>query len=210
MLKTEKGSFGYLSQKKKTEAIKTLILFAIPLALFIAGLIATGTRRNLLTIIAVLGFLPASKYAVLLIMYLKSHGIGAADHEIVESALQKHAQEDGIGDELIVLYDLVFTTQEHTYEVPAMYLYGGSACGYLMQQKSRDEKTKKKKDAADLSASLEKHLTNCLKKDGQDVNVKIFESFEIFTRRLVEQKPLEKADVKTAKAIRRVLFQVSL
>ncbi len=215
MKRAQKGEYGYLAYKKKIESIKTVIYFAIPLALFFAGLIATGTKKNLLTLVAVLGILPASKNAVLMIMYLKSRPIGETVYETMESALQKTGE--AVLSNMAVLYEMVFTTQEHTYEVPCIYVYAGSVCGCLAPSGSlkkkdgnKKEGKKKKKTTDSLQASLEKHLEQTLKREGISVNVKIYDGQEAFIKRINELKPLEKAADTPIKAIAKVLKDISL
>ena len=211
MKKVSKGAYGYLARRRKTETIKTILYFLIPLALFAAGILTTGTRRNLLTIVAVLGILPASKNAVLLIMYLKSHGISAADHTIITSTINK--DETGVKDALILLEDMVFTTREVTYEVPAIILYGGSMLGYLspqQQKKVKEQQAAGKGDMQKLLQDLEKHLETTMKKENLSVNAKIYEGIEPFTKRILEIKPLEHADRSKSEAAARVLADISL
>ena len=59
-----KGTSGYLRTQKNYEILRTVLYFAISLSLFIAGRVTTGSRENLLTIVAVLGCLPACKSLV--------------------------------------------------------------------------------------------------------------------------------------------------
>ena len=54
-----RGTRGYLRTQKIYEILRTVLYFAISLSLFIAGWVSTGSRENLLTIVAVLGCLPA-------------------------------------------------------------------------------------------------------------------------------------------------------
>ena len=63
-----KGCYGYLTRQKKKEIIKTVLFFALSLSVFAIGYATTGTKKNLLTIVAMLGFLPASKSMVSMIM----------------------------------------------------------------------------------------------------------------------------------------------
>ena len=44
-----KGTRGYLRTQKNYEIIRTVLYFAISLALFITGWVSTGSRENLLT-----------------------------------------------------------------------------------------------------------------------------------------------------------------
>ena len=64
MTKVIKGEPGYLDYKKKAEIIRTVIYFALVAAIFILGYSQAHTRLNLMTVVAVLGCLPASKALV--------------------------------------------------------------------------------------------------------------------------------------------------
>ena len=66
-----KGTRNYLNTQKKYEILRTVLYFSISLSLFAAGYIQTGSRGNLLSIVAVLGCLPASKSAVGAIMFFR-------------------------------------------------------------------------------------------------------------------------------------------
>ena len=66
-----KGTSGYLRTQKNYEILRTVLYFAISLSLFIAGWVTTGSRENLLTIVAVLGCLPACKSLVEMFMFLR-------------------------------------------------------------------------------------------------------------------------------------------
>ena len=64
MKKTEKGMPGYLNYKRKIEIIRTLAYFGIVIAILLLGYFQTGTKLNLLTVVAIVGCLPASKALV--------------------------------------------------------------------------------------------------------------------------------------------------
>lgn len=187
MHKIERGQAGYINYKKKTEIIKTVLLFAIPLALFAAGLLATKSRLNLLTIVAVLGMLPASKSAVSMIMYLKSHSISKDTYDAVASYAQP----------LTGAFDNVFTTYEKTYEVPSLVIRSGNVCGLTAQKYP-------------TVSALEKHLTDCIKKEGYHVNVKMFDSVDAYRTRLESLARLEESQPDKDAAVLHILFEVSL
>ena len=69
-----RGTRGYLRTQKIYEILRTVLYFAISLSLFIAGWVSTGSRENLLTIVAVLGCLPACKSLVEMFMFLRYRG----------------------------------------------------------------------------------------------------------------------------------------
>ena len=60
-MKIEKGKPGYLKAQRDKLLIQTLIEFGIVIALLVIGYVQTGTKLNLLTLVAILGCLPASK-----------------------------------------------------------------------------------------------------------------------------------------------------
>ena len=102
-----KNAYGYIDSQKKYEIIRTLVYFGISLSLFIAGYIATKSKTNLLTVVAVLGCLPASKSLVSMIMFLRHHSCSQKVYDAV-SAVSKDLEQ---------LYDLVFTTEKFTYVI---------------------------------------------------------------------------------------------
>ena len=53
-------------------------MFGISLAIYLAGYLTVHSNKNLLTIVAVLGCLPASKSAVSMIMFLRAKGCSEA------------------------------------------------------------------------------------------------------------------------------------
>lgn len=182
-----KGTKDYINSQKKYEIIRTLLYFGISISLFVAGYIQTGRKANLLTIVAVLGCLPASKSAVSVIMFLrfKSCGKDAA------SEIEKHCQG------LHVLYDMVFTSYQKNYVVSHLAVQGNTVCGYS-----------EKPDF--LENDYYKHIDNILKMDGlKDVTVKVFTDLKKYTDRLEQMKELE-ADEGRTEAVIATLKSVAL
>ncbi len=167
-----KGTKNYINSQKKYELIRTLIYFFIPLSLFIAGYVTTKTKVNLLTIVAVVGVLPACKSLVGAIMFLKHHSLSKENTEIIEAV--KH--------ELPELYDMVFTTYDKTHVVGHMVIAGNTVCGF-----SEDKNFKEKE--------FQTHIQNVLKTDGyKNITVKIFTDINKYTERLEQLKDLEMDD----------------
>ena len=61
MKKVKKGNYGYIRYERKKRLLVTLVMFAIPLVIYVTGYIQTKTRLNLFTFVAILGCLPASR-----------------------------------------------------------------------------------------------------------------------------------------------------
>ena len=163
-----KGTSGYLRTQKNYEILRTVLYFAISLSLFIAGWVTTGSRENLLTIVAVLGCLPACKSLVEMFMFLRYKGCNEQD------AAQIAAHTDG----LTGLYDMVFTSYEKNYVIHHITICGNTLCGYTSDPKFAEQ-------------AFYKHIQNILKKDNyREVTVKIFHDLDKYLKRCEQLKDL--------------------
>lgn len=143
MTRAVKGNYGYLKAKRLTVLIKTIIFFAISLALFIAGCITTGKKENLLTIVAVLGCLPACKSMVNTIILFRASGCSR----------QARAAIYPLEGRLIGMYDMYFTSYQKNFAISHMIVEGNIILGYT--------------ESADCDpASCQEHLQNMLKQGG--------------------------------------------
>lgn len=126
--KLQKGMYGFLNERKIREVIKTVALFGISLAIYFTGLIQTGSNENLLTILAVVGMLPASKAAVSMIMVLR--------YKSVNAALPEHIGPVTTG---MVFYDLMFVLNEKVVKTDCIYLHESSIVVYTENSKMEDK-----------------------------------------------------------------------
>lgn len=158
----KKGTYGYIGRQRRWEIIKTVVMFGISISLYIAGYIATKSNKNLLTLAAVLGCLPASKSAVSMIMFFKAKGCSAALHE-------------AIGDRAAGLserYDLYLTSYAKNFQISHLVMKGKSMAG-ITEQESFDE------------AACGQHLKTLFAQNGfHDITVKIFGDKEKYFERL--------------------------
>lgn len=187
-MKATKGCFGYLKIQRKKEIIKTILFFALSAAIFLMGYFSTGGKTNLLTVVAVLGCLPASKSMVSMIMYLKA---GLCSQECYEKLMP---YTEGTR----MLYDLYLTSYQKNFQISAMAVKNNVVCGYTEDAK------------CDVLAA-EKHIASILSQNGYDnLTVKIFSDLEKFKERLFQlQKTAEKKEEKE-EAVATVLLDVSL
>ena len=51
MKKVKKGNYGYIRYERKKRLLVTLVMFAIPLLIYVTGYIQTKTRLNLFTFV---------------------------------------------------------------------------------------------------------------------------------------------------------------
>lgn len=182
----KKGCYGYIRNRKILTCLFTIACFGVSLALFLIGWHVIGTKKNLWTVIAVLGCLPGAKSAVNMIMFWKAKGCPADAYEQIVS----HTGT------LCVYYDLQFTSYEHTYQVDSLVIEGKSICGYTSSQK--------------CSPGLcEKHLRTQLEQSGhKDYTVKIFTSLDKYISRL-DGMPKEDA-ASASEAVKEQLLALAL
>ena len=69
-MKRDKGEFGYIKSQKIKRGLITLVMFAIPIIIFLTGLFITKTRLNMFTFVAIMGCIPAARAATGFIMML--------------------------------------------------------------------------------------------------------------------------------------------
>lgn len=182
-----KGTRDYLKVQGRYELARTILYFAISLSLFVAGIVATGSRMNLLTIVAVLGCLPACKSAIDTFMFLRYKGC-SAEHA---DAIERHMEG------LSGLYDRIFTSYDCNYQVAHIAVKGNTLCGYTQDSKFDEQR-------------FHEHIINLLRKDGfKDVSVKIFRDLDKYTARLEQLKELDAEERNTA-GILNTLNSVSL
>lgn len=174
-----RGTENYLNTQKKFEIIRTLLYFGISASLFAAGYLQTGTRANLLTVVAILGCLPAGKSAVSAIMFLRFH-----------SCKPEHVKEiKDCSQGLDVLFDCVFTSDKRNFQVGHLAVRSGNVCGFS-EDKNFEEN------------DFYKHIGNILKLDGhKEVTVKIFVSLPKYLERLEQMKALPDEEGRTAALI---------
>ena len=192
MKKTEKGTPGYLSHKKRMEIIRTIIYFGIVAAIFFLGYFQTKPRLNLLTVVAVLGCLPAAKALAGVIVRLPYR---SADRKIVADLSEKAGH-------LTTCYDLVLTSTEKIMAVDCIVVSGSTIFGYTHYEKTDPEET-------------QKHIKNILSENGfTGFTVRILREYKAFLARaegLDHIAAVEKADTSAQdRKICSLLLNVSL
>lgn len=95
-----KGSYGYMDRYKKRVFLISCFLLLLSISVFLLGVLSTGTKKNYLSIIAVVGVLPAAKFVVYFIISCKFKMLTLSEYEKIKD-LSLHQ-----------LYDLFYTTAE--------------------------------------------------------------------------------------------------
>lgn len=185
---TPKGSFGYIQNRRKFTALRTILYFALSISLYVAGYVTTGSNKNLLTIVAVLGCLPSCKSAVNFIIFLRAKGCS----QELRDAVKK------FDTELTSFYDLYFTSYQKNYQVSHMVLKGNVLCGITESEK------------CDVNEA-QKHLEQMLLQEGiKNMTVKIFSDRRKYIDRLSQLTELETEENKNRDEIVNLLYSISL
>ncbi|MEE1314301.1 MAG: hypothetical protein UHS49_00840 [Faecalimonas sp.] len=191
-MKVKKGDAGYLKQHKRNAIIKAILEFAIVFALLLLGVMQTKSRMNWLTIVAVLGCLPASKALVEVIMAVPHRSIAT---EIAAEIAEKT-------EALTVVYDLVLTSEKKIMPIACVAISGNTIIGYASNPKT------------DIEFAA-KHIKQLLYANQfTKVTVKIFDDYLAFLTRAEALQNLatsEKADTKRHEdAIKNVILNLSI
>lgn len=185
--KYTKGEYLYLQNKKKAEILKTIVFFGISAALYLAGYITTGSNKNYLTIVAILGCLPASKSAVSMIMNLKIKGCSEKVYHAISEKLKK---SEGA-------YNLYFTSYDKNYDISHVYAKGMTVIGFTENSKISEN-------------DFEEHIRTILNKDAiKGVNVKLYKDLDKYLVRVEQMQNLEH-EKSREKDIMKNLYAVSL
>lgn len=159
----KKGTYGYIGRQRRWEVLKTILLFGISISLYSAGYAATKTNKNLLTLVSVLGCLPAGKSAVIMIMFLRAKGCSAALHEAIGER----------ADRLCGRFDLYLTSYAKNFQISHLVVKGKNMAG-ITEQEGFDE------------AACYEHFKTCFAQNGiRDMTVKIFRTREKYLERLM-------------------------
>ncbi|MCM1038946.1 MAG: hypothetical protein NC314_08915 [Roseburia sp.] len=186
--KVPKGNYGYIEYQKKASVIRTVIFFALSLAIYGIGIYSTGSNKNLLTVVAVLGLLPSCKSAVNAIMFLRASGCSGG-------AKEKISDYD---DKLTGFYDMYFTSYQKNFPISHMVLKGNTICAYT------------ESDKCDIKAG-EAHLEQMLKQDGyKNMTIKIFDDLGKYVDRLSQLSSLDTQESKNREGMIQMFYSISL
>lgn len=191
-MKVTKGNPGYIKKRKQKVILKTVLQFGIVVGLLVLGIMETKSRLNLLTVVAVLGCLPASKSLVEVIMLLP--------HHTIDSNMSNEIREKT--SHLTVAYDLVFTSDKHIMPVDCVVISDNTICGYTSSEKTD-------------TVFAAKHIKQILYANQfTNVSVKIFDNYTAFITRAEGMNNIaavEKNDTKKKEdKIRQVILNISL
>ena len=185
--KYTKGDYLYIQNKKKNEVLKTVLFFAVSAALYLAGYISTGSNKNYLTIVAILGCLPASKSAVSMIMYLKVKGCSPKIYKLISEKIG-----EGKG-----AFNLYFTSYDKNFDTAHVFVKGLTVIAFSENEKFSEP-------------GFEEHIKTVLNRDGiKGINIKTYKDVEKYITRVQQMESLENEKSREEDIIK-TLFAVSL
>ncbi len=192
MKRIQKGTSGYLDYKKKVEIIRTAIYFLIVAAIFTLGYMQTHTRLNLLTVVAIVGCLPAAKALV-----------GVVTRLPYASVPPKLAEElDAKAPHVTRLYDLIITSRDKIMPVDCIIISDETIFGYTSNEK------------VDLN-HLSNHIRDMMRQNHLSYSsVKFYNNYKMFLARaegLESIAVVEKLDTQEQEEqIRRMILNLSM
>lgn len=191
-MKVNKGEFGYVKRQKWIRLWKTLAFFLLPLVLLLVGLLLNhGDRRNIYTVIAMVGCIPACMSAVSMIMMWMQRPLG----------LELYQEICAHAGQVTMVYELCLTTREKNLFLDAAALHEESILAYT------DRETDQK-----VLTAMEDHICRTLRVENYKVTVKILDASrkKAFLERLDTWGKKQTQDQGTEEAIRDILLAISL
>lgn len=157
-----KGDIGFFQKAKRKEQIKCIAQFLAVIAFLVVGFLATETKLNYFTLVAVLSCLPASKTLVGVIVKWPVKGLTVEQTEEIEM----HS------DKLTVIYDAVISSKERIMPLDCLVISGNKIFGYVSSEKVNLEETTS-------------YMKNFLGQEKlKNMNVKLFHEFSPFISRV--------------------------
>ena len=162
-MKVNKGDYGYIRAQKIKRTLITLALFVLPVGLFLIGYFTTHTRKNLLTLVAILGCLPACKSMVGAIVMWMQRSVKQEVYDKIQPAVGK----------LVVSYEMYITTYDKSLFLDAAAICGNTVVFYTS-----------KAPAKDLVEFMEQYIQKILRHNGYKENIKILTDIKPFLERM--------------------------
>lgn len=182
-----KGTVNYIDSQKRYELLRTILYFLISVSLFAAGYLTTKTKVNLLTIVAVLGCLPASKSLVNTIMFFRFHSCPREDVIKIVPICRG----------LVNLFDMIFTTYEKNYQIYHLAIRGNTLVCYTAQKNFQE-------------TAFKQHICDTLAMEHvKGITVKVFYDLKKYTDRLEQLNQLEE-DESLTHSVESILLSIAL
>ncbi len=183
-----KGSYQYITRKKKAYILKTLMYIGIGIAIYVLGLCLNKFQsNNVFTILAILMVLPGAKALVAVVVFWPFASVTKDRVHTVYESLKTNfsdiAEEDtvrcipeAIDGRLNVYIDMVFTSPEKVMNLDFLVITGSRMIGLQGRKKPA------------LSV-LQTYIHDSLTKRGLSFGVKLYDNEEAFLKALKGLRP---------------------
>lgn len=152
MKRVQKGTNGYIDNKKLLQSLYVLFILAVAIGLFVIGYVSTGSSQNLLTVVAVLAVLPGAKALIHLFLFVPHRTFDTQRFQTLAELA---------GEGVHVYSDLVFTSPQHVMHLDFLCIYGQECIGYV-EKESRTTKY------------IAEYFTESMKKQGVSIHMHVF------------------------------------
>jgi len=153
----EQGQYGYIDFRKKVQLIKTIIGFSIVFIIFFTGILIYDTKATIVSVVAVLMALPASKSAV---GYISLFGKHTPNYDYFI------ALEQVLGEQSY-LSDLIVSSKDKLMNLDFLIVRDGKIHIFASNPK------------LDIS-STEAYMNRIIKQEHKLSSLKIYSDFETF------------------------------
>lgn len=171
---------GYIQRQKRFQAVMLLVFIAIGIGLFLIGFVATKTRANVFTVLAILMVLPGAKRVIALVVMAPRRSVEQKRYDRMREALSPDA---------VLLTDYVFTSSEKIMNLDFVIVEGREVIGI----RSVNERKRTRETGEYMKDYLEKGIAGVA--DGYRVN--ILDSDESFFRQYKRDGRAEGTTVET-------------
>ena len=159
--KAGKGYAGYITYERFRRIVRTVILFLIPFAAFIASYIYFGTRQNIITVVSMIGMIPACMSAVSVVMVFTVRSIPKELYERIQ---------ENCGD-LAMGYELYMTNYDKSTLLDAVAVCGDTIVALATFKKPNRQEA-------------ESHMLKMIRAAGFRANVTVMDDADKYIERL--------------------------
>ena len=166
MFKNKKGNYQYLKKEPIRVGIITILMFLLAAGVWYIGYAMTKDIKNILTVVSMLGMLPACRSLVNMIMLFKAekHSCKPEDFLEIEKAIGDH--------EIIHGYDLYLTSEKKFFPINALFVDDNNLYCFI------PDKNVSKED-------LKKHIELYMNKNGiKDADIKLIDTLDKYVARV--------------------------
>lgn len=162
---------GYIHRQKRFQTIMLLVFIAVGIGLFLIGYLATGTRANVFTVLAILMVLPGAKRVIALVVMLPRQSVVQERYDRMRKTLPPDA---------VLLTDYVFTSSEKIMNLDFVIIKDHDVIGIQSSYGNSRSRTNGMKDY------MKNYLQKGIAGVAEGYRVKLYDSDESFYKKYTE------------------------